>query len=55
MEPTSLLAQALDDRVDERGGVVVQGRLELGDALGGRHGGVLLDGPSRLGRDDAQL
>ena len=33
MEPAALLAELLGDRVDEGGGVVVEGRLELGDPL----------------------
>ena len=34
VEPAALLAELLGDGVDERGGVVVERRLELGDALG---------------------
>ena len=38
MEPAALLAELLGDGVDEGGGVVVQRRLELGDALGASAG-----------------
>ena len=38
MEPAALLAELLGDGVDERGGVVVERRLELGHALGARRG-----------------
>ena len=55
MEPAPLLAELLGDRVDEGGGVVVERRLELGDPLGRRRRGVLLERPRGLGGDDAEL
>ena len=55
MEPASLLAEALGDGVDERGGVVVERRLDLGDALGRRGGRVRGERRGGVGRHDPEL
>ena len=55
VEPAALLAELLGDGVDEGGGVVVERRLELGDPLGGRRDGLLLQGPGGLLGHDAEL
>ena len=49
MEPPPLGAERLGDRVDEGGGVVMEGRLELGDALGARRHGVCADRARAVG------
>ena len=55
VEPAALVAELLGDGIDECRGVVLQRRLELGHALGGRRARPLPDGPGGLGRDCAQL
>ena len=55
MEPAAGGAELLGDGVDEGGRVVVQARLELGDALRRRNLGALADLARRLGGNRADL